>query len=141
MKKYDENFYSRQIFTYGTDTMDKIMDLNICVIGLRGLGIEITKNIILAGPKEVSISDKNICQINDLGSNFYINEKDINKKTREEACINKLKSLNPYVSVNVLKDIYNKEIKRFNLIIITEVMKIEDLYYLFIKLRINWFFV
>lgn len=130
MKKYDENFYSRQIFTYGTDTMDKIMDLNICVIGLRGLGIEITKNIILAGPKEVSISDKNICQINDLGSNFYINEKDINKKTREEACINKLKSLNPYVSVNVLKDIYNKEIKRFNLIIITEVMKIEDLYYI-----------
>ena len=78
MKKLDENLYSRQIFTYGIDTMDKIINLKILIIGLRGLGIEIAKNIILAGPKEVSISDKNICQINDLGSNFYINEKDIN---------------------------------------------------------------
>ena len=130
MKKFDENLYSRQIFTYGIDTMDKIINLKILIIGLRGLGIEIAKNIILAGPKEISISDKNICQINDLGSNFYINEKDINKKTREESCINKLKSLNPYVIVKIHQDIYNEDIKKFNLIIITEMMKLEDLFYL-----------
>ena len=128
MKKIDENLYSRQIFTYGIDTMDKIINLKILIIGLRGLGIEIAKNIILAGPKEVSISDKNKCQISDLGSNFYINEKDINKRTREESCINKLKSLNPYVVVKIHKDIYNENIKNFDLIIITEVMKIEDLF-------------
>ena len=128
MKKFDENLYSRQIFTYGIETMDKILNLKILIIGLRGLGIEIAKNIILAGPKEVSISDKQKCQISDLGSNFYINEKDVNKKTREESCINKLKSLNPYVIVKIHNDINNEEIKRFNLIIITEVMKIEDLF-------------
>ena len=128
MKKIDENLYSRQIFTYGIDTMDKIINLKILIIGLRGLGIEIAKNIILAGPKEVSISDKNKCQISDLGSNFYINEKDINKRTREESCINKLKSLNPYVVVKIHKDIYNENITNFDLIIITEVMKIEDLF-------------
>ena len=83
MKKFDKNLYSRQILTYGIDTMDKIINLKILIIGLRGLGIEIAKNIILTGTKEVSISDKNICQINDLGSNFYINENDINKKTCE----------------------------------------------------------
>ena len=130
MKKFDENLYSRQIFTYGIDTMDKIINLKILIIGLRGLGIEIAKNIILAGPKEISISDKNICQINDLGSNFYINENDINKKTREESCINKLKSLNPYVIVKIHQDIYNEDIKKYNLIIITEMMKLEDLFYI-----------
>ena len=47
MKKIDENLYSRQIFTYGKETMDKIVNLKILIIGLRGLGIETAKNIIL----------------------------------------------------------------------------------------------
>ena len=68
MEEIDENLYSRQIFTYGKETMDKIVNMRILIIGLKGLGIEIAKNIILAGPKEVSISDKNICKINDLQS-------------------------------------------------------------------------
>ena len=60
MDKIDKNLYSRQIFTYGLDTMSKIVNLNILVFGLRGLGIEVCKNLILAGPKEVCISDKNL---------------------------------------------------------------------------------
>jgi ubiquitin-activating enzyme E1 len=32
--------------------MDKIINLKILIIGLRGLGIEIAKNIILTGPKK-----------------------------------------------------------------------------------------
>lgn len=128
MKKIDENLYSRQIFTYGKEVMNKIVNLKILIIGLRGLGIEIAKNIILAGTKEVSISDKNICEINDLTSNFYINENDVNIKTREESCIKKLKALNPYVNVTIHKGLFREDIKRFNLIIITEIMKLEDLY-------------
>lgn len=128
MIKLDENLYSRQIFTYGKEVMNKIVNLKILIIGLRGLGIEIAKNIILAGTNEVSISDKNICKINDLTSNFYINENDVNIKTREESCIKKLKALNPYVNVTIHKGLFKEDIKRFNLIIITEIMKLEDLY-------------
>ena len=57
-----------------------------------------------------------------MGSNLYINEIDINKKTREESYINKLKSLNPYVIVNIHKIIYKEDIKRYNIIKITEMM-------------------
>ena len=128
MKNIDENLYSRQIYTYGKDTMDKIIELRILIIGLRGLGLEIAKNLILAGPKEVSISDKNICKINDLTSNFYISESDVNKKTREDSCLNKLKALNPYVSVTIHQGFFKEDIKKFNLIIITEIMKLEELY-------------
>ena len=128
MEKIDTNLYSRQILTFGIDTMKKIINLKILIIGLRGLGIEIAKNIILAGPNEVSISDKNICSVNDLGSNFYIEENDINIMSREDSCYNKLKSLNPYVNVTKHKGIYKEDIKRFNLIIITEIMKLEELY-------------
>ena len=90
----DTDLYSRQIYTYGLDTMEKIINLKILIVGLRGLGIEIAKNLILSGPKEVSIYDRGVCKTNDLGSNFYIEERDINVKTREKACYEKLKLLN-----------------------------------------------
>lgn len=128
INELDKNLYSRQIFTYGLDAMNKIINLKILIIGLRGLGIEIAKNLILAGPKEVSISDQNICKINDLGSNFYINESDINTKTLEDSCYDKLKSLNPYVKVSKHRGIHKEDIKKFDIIIISEIMKLEDLY-------------
>lgn len=37
---------------------------------MRGLGIEIAKNKILAGPNSISIYDPNITKINVLSSNF-----------------------------------------------------------------------
>ena len=124
----NKDLYSRQICTYGLDTMDKIIKKKYLIIGLRGLGIEIAKNLILAGPNEVSISDKNISKINDLGSNFYLSEKDININSLEDACYEKLKSLNPYVNVTKYKGIYGENFKNYNLIIITHIMKLEDLY-------------
>jgi len=128
MKKIDENLYSRQIFTYGKEIMDKIVNMRILIIGLKGLGIETAKNIILAGPKEVSISDKNICTINDLGSNFYLNENDVKKNTLENSCIKKLKELNPYVNVNIYNGLSTFDMEKYNIIIITEIMKLEQLY-------------
>ena len=128
MEELDTHLYSRQILTYGLDTMDSIIKLKILIIGLRGLGIEIAKNIILAGPKEVSISDKNICKINDLGSNFFVDENDVDKKNLEDSCYDKLKLLNPYVEITKYKGKYIEGIKKFNIIIITEIMNIGDLY-------------
>ena len=128
MEKIDTDLYSRQIFTYGKDIMEKIIDLRILLIGLRGLGIEIAKNLVLLGPKEVSISDQNICQIADMGANFYININDVEKKTREESCLEKLSLLNKYVDVRIFKGNLKKSLNKFNLIIITEIMKTKDLF-------------
>jgi len=47
-----ELLYSRQIAAYGSNTMNKLSELKILLIGLRGLGLEVTKNIVLAGPKK-----------------------------------------------------------------------------------------
>ena len=125
--KINEDLYSRQIFTYGLELMEKISDLKILIIGLRGLGIEIAKNLILNGLNEICISDKNICKINDLGTNYFINESSVNKETREKACFEKLVSLNPYVKVSIMEGNILDNIKRFNLIIITEIMNSDEL--------------
>jgi ubiquitin-activating enzyme E1 len=77
MNKVDTNLYSRQIKTLGIETMRKLQNLKILIIGMRGLGVEITKNIILSGVKEVKILDQNITSINDLGNNFFLSEENI----------------------------------------------------------------
>ena len=130
MSKFNENLYSRQIITYGKKIMKKILNLKILIIGLRGLGIEISKNIILSGPKELYISDKNKCKINDLGTNFYINEDDVDNISRENACFEKLSLLNPYVKISIYEGNLKEDLilNKFNLIIITEILNIENLY-------------
>ena len=100
--RYKSNLYHRTSSVYGKETMQKISHLKVFIYGLRGLGIEVAKNIILNGCEEVSIYDPNIVKINDLGSNFYLSEEDVGKKRRDEACINKLSELNPYVKTSIL---------------------------------------
>jgi len=69
------------------------------IIGQRGLGVEIAKSLILAGPKQVTLLDNEPTKIADLGANFYLSEADVGKE-RAATCVQNLKALNPYVEVN-----------------------------------------
>lgn len=40
--------------------MKRIINLNILVLGLKGLGVEVEKIIILTGPKSIIMYDKDI---------------------------------------------------------------------------------
>ena len=55
MNKTNINLYCRQISLYGIQTMEKISQLNIFLIGLRGLGIEIAKNLVLSGINSLTL--------------------------------------------------------------------------------------
>jgi len=127
MNNIDTNLYSRQIKAYGIETMSKLQNLRILIVGLRGLGIEIAKNIILSGVKEVKIVDENICEINDLGNNFCLSEKNIGEK-RDESCLKKLRELNSYVNVELFKGNLIEDIQNFDAIVITEIMDIDLLF-------------
>ena len=125
--KVDTNLYSRQIGTFGMETMGKLIKMKILIVGVRGLGVETAKNTILAGPHEVQIYDPEIVKINDLAGNFYLTEADVGKKRRDEACVSQLAELNPYVHVSVMKGTVLENVTKFNVIVITEVMQKEKL--------------
>ena len=125
--KLDTNLYSRQIGTFGMEAMGKLIKMKILIVGLRGLGVETAKNTILAGPNEVQLYDPELVTINDLGANFYLNEEDVGKKRRDEASISQLTELNPYVHVSLMKGTILENITKFNVIVITEIMKKEAL--------------
>lgn len=111
--------YSRQIGTYGNETMKKLSELKVFIIGLKGLGIEVAKNIILSGPKKVSLYDKDIVALEHLGTNYYLKEEDIGKKTLTEGSLKKLKNLNPFTTVDIVEDIY-ESIPNYNVVVLTD---------------------
>ena len=47
---------------------------------------------------------------------------------KEDACLEKLALLNKYVEVLIYKGNFREELNRFNLIIITDIMEIEEIY-------------
>jgi hypothetical protein len=51
--------FSRQIGAYGLAMMKQLLKMNILIVGLQGVGAESAKNIVLAGPKSVTLFDPN----------------------------------------------------------------------------------
>ncbi|KAJ3371127.1 hypothetical protein GGF31_003550 [Allomyces arbusculus] len=97
----DEGLYSRQIYAIGLDAMKKMALSNVLIIGMKGLGVEIAKNVVLAGVKSVTIHDPEPVEIADLSSQFFLTEKDLGKP-RDQVTCPKLAELNQYVPVSVL---------------------------------------
>ncbi len=118
--KIDTNLYSRQIGTFGLETMGKLVKMKVLIIGARGLGCEIAKNLILAGPKSVTLYDPTQVTIADQGANFYIKDSDIGTTTRAEASISQLGELNPYVQTSSIPEFTKEMIKDYSLICMTE---------------------
>ena len=125
-KYFDFQLYSRQLVCDGITSFRKLMCSKILIYGMRGLGVEVAKNIILKGPEKVAIFDPEIATIRDMNSNFYLDEKDIYNKRRDIAVLKKLQLLNENVSVDFINkskidDIY-EFIPNYNIIIITELV-------------------
>jgi len=96
----DEKLYSRQLYVLGHDAMKKMAVSNVLVIGLRGLGVELAKDIILAGVKSVTLHDDHAVTLFDLSSQYYLSENDIGKPIAA-TCFEKLAELNSYVATSL----------------------------------------
>ncbi|KAJ1974171.1 E1 ubiquitin-activating protein [Dimargaris xerosporica] len=92
---------------------------NVLIVGLRGLGVEIAKNVILAGVKSVTLYDPEPAQITDLASQFYLTESDIGR-SRAEASAPRLAELNQYVPVHVLDENITPDVlEKYKVVVLT----------------------
>ena len=117
--------WSRYIGAMGIEAVRRQANSTILVYGAGGLGIEIAKNLVLSGCKELVLQDNKITTFYDLSSQFYLKETDVGKN-RAESCIKKLQDLNYYVKVSAsTENLPNDEIKldtlkKYNVIVLTE---------------------
>ena len=102
-----------QLYVFGIAAMARMMHSNVLVSGLSGLGLEICKNVILAGVKSFYIHDPSPVTFRDLSSHFYANASDIKQsssengpvaRTRAEAAFTKLKELNDLTPVQIFEN-------------------------------------
>jgi len=117
----DEDLHSRQLAVYGREAMRRLAGANVLISGLRGLGVEVAKNVILAGVKSVTLHDHSNVEMWDLSANFYFSEADIGKN-RAVACCYKLQELNSAVAVSVFteSEISQQHLSCFQVVVFTD---------------------
>ncbi|KAM4588935.1 ubiquitin-like modifier-activating enzyme 1 [Odontesthes bonariensis] len=95
----DEGFYSRQLYVLGHDAMHRMGNASVLIAGMRGLGVEIAKNVILSGVKSVTIQDEGQAVWSDMSSQFYLKESHLGQN-RATCSLPQLSALNPHVRVS-----------------------------------------
>jgi ubiquitin-activating enzyme E1 len=98
----DESLYSRQLYVLGHEAMKRMGASNVLIVGLKGLGVEIAKNIALAGVKSLTLYDPAPAKISDLSSQLFLHPADVGKP-RAEVTAPRVAELNAYTPVSVLQ--------------------------------------
>ncbi|KAF8564270.1 hypothetical protein P879_09148 [Paragonimus westermani] len=117
----DEGLYSRQLYVLGTEGMRRMATSDILISGLGGLGLEIAKNIILAGVRSVTLHDPSPVSWSDLSSHFFAGVDDVGHG-KAEISKHQLAELNTHVSVHILNKpkLAADDLKKFTVVIVTQ---------------------
>lgn len=115
----DEGLYSRQLYVLGHEAMRRMAASDVLISGLGGLGVEVAKNVILAGVKSVTLHDQQKSSVKDLSSQFYLSESSIGQNRAEVSC-NQLSELNHYVATKSYTGELTAEfLQQFSVVVIT----------------------
>ncbi|CAF4912178.1 unnamed protein product [Rotaria sp. Silwood1] len=109
----DEGLYSRQLYVMGTEAMHQLASAHVLISGMRGLGVEIAKNIILCGAKSVIVHDCGNVDFRDLSSQCYFTESNIGQN-RAKVANKHLFELNSYVNVTFFSTIIDETFLKNN---------------------------
>ncbi|KAI9800284.1 MAG: hypothetical protein M1833_003398 [Piccolia ochrophora] len=118
----DESLYSRQLYVLGHEAMKRMGASHVLIVGLKGLGVEIAKNIALAGVKSLTLFDPAPAAIADLSSQFFLHPDDIGKP-RASVTVPRLAELNAYtpISLHPSNDLTSdlNSLKRYQVVVLT----------------------
>jgi ubiquitin-activating enzyme E1 len=124
----DESLYSRQLYVLGHEAMKRMSTSNILIVGLRGLGVEIAKNIALAGVKSLTLFDPKPATIADLSSQFFLHPEDVGQP-RAAVTVPRVSELNPYTPVKLhpSSDLTSdlSQLKQYQVVVLTDT-KLQD---------------
>uniref|UniRef100_A0A8C7XMU7 E1 ubiquitin-activating enzyme n=1 Tax=Oryzias sinensis TaxID=183150 RepID=A0A8C7XMU7_9TELE len=115
----DEGLYSRQLYVLGHEAMKRMQNSNVLISGMRGLGVEIAKNVILGGVRSVTVHDQGVAEWRDLSSQFYLREEDLGKNRAEISQL-RLAELNNYVPVTAYTGALTEDyLTKFQVVVLT----------------------
>ncbi|RXN27504.1 SUMO-activating enzyme subunit 1 [Labeo rohita] len=95
--------YDRQIRLWGLDAQKRLRGSRVLLVGLRGLGAEVAKNLILAGVKGLTLLDHEQVTEESRRAQFLI-PVDANGQNQAQASLERAQLLNPMVEVKADTD-------------------------------------
>nr|XP_058136461.1 SUMO-activating enzyme subunit 1 isoform X1 [Dasypus novemcinctus] len=104
--------YDRQIRLWGLEAQKRLRASRVLLVGMRGLGAEIAKNLILAGVKGLTMLDHEQVSPEDPGAQFLIRTGSVGRN-RAEASLERAQNLNPMVDVKVDTENIEKKSESF----------------------------
>lgn len=118
----EAELYDRQIRLWGIESQSRLRAANVLLIGIRGLGSEIAKNILLSGINSLTILDDGVVTEKELLQNFLLNRDSVGQKIAE-AVLSKAQALNPLVKITTdvkpLSEKPNTYYKDFTIVVAT----------------------
>eukprot|EP00092_Neocalanus_flemingeri_P021212 GFUD01022986.1.p1 GENE.GFUD01022986.1~~GFUD01022986.1.p1 ORF type:complete len:357 (+),score=108.13 GFUD01022986.1:47-1072(+) len=124
----EAELYDRQIRLWGLDAQKRLRAARVCVLGMSGLGCEVSKNLVLSGVKELKMVDSKLVSTEDATSQFLA-PRDKVGENRAEASLQRLQQLNPMVNVTAdsdnSKDKQADFFKMFDIVVATNCVKDE----------------
>ncbi|CAK9078127.1 Ubiquitin-activating enzyme E1 2 (AtUBA2) [Durusdinium trenchii] len=101
-----EQLYSRQLFVLGKAAQERLQQSKVLIAGrLNGLGVEVAKNVMLAGVHALTLADDGPATVGDLASNFFLTASDVEQRIpRSTAVVDKLRELNANVMLNTMSE-------------------------------------
>ncbi|KAJ1107285.1 hypothetical protein NDU88_004677 [Pleurodeles waltl] len=95
--------YDRQIRLWGLEAQKRLRASQVLLVGMKGLGAEVAKNLILAGVKGLTMLDHQELTLEDTRAQFLIPKGPLDRN-RAEASQERAQNLNPMVDVKVDTD-------------------------------------
>ncbi|GMS80473.1 hypothetical protein PENTCL1PPCAC_2648, partial [Pristionchus entomophagus] len=111
--------YDRQIRLWGIEAQNKLRHSRVLLVGLRGLGAEIAKNLVLCGLNAMQIIDPELVTEDDTFSNFFLT-KDAVGKERGASSLAGVQALNPLVKLSCVNNIDEVDLSSFSLVVLAD---------------------
>jgi len=128
ISEQEAELYDRQIRLWGLDAQKRLRSARVCVMGMSGLGCEVSKNLVLSGVKELKMVDSKLVSGEDSTSQFLAPRDKIGEN-RAEASLQRLQQLNPMVDVTAdkgeTKEKQAEFFKKFDIVVVTNCVKEE----------------
>lgn len=103
-KETNELRYSRLMYTLGRDAVNALSQSRVLVLGCKGLGAEVAKNLVLSGVQGLGLVDDEVVALADLGTHFLLSEADVGRN-RAVATAQKLKEMYASVDITTLSSV------------------------------------
>ena len=130
--KIKDTFHFILSYVLGKEAMSRMANSSVLVVGMRGLGAEIAKNVILAGVRSLTVYDSEATRIADLSANPFLTAQHVQSGTpRDQACLGALAELNEYVQVGLLPPTCNvctaETLGTFQVVVLTDMCLAEQI--------------